>query len=118
MKKLKLTRALLKAREKLTKTFISVYTALMTILCLSVTVFADKDSGEDVAKDVVSKVNNVRDMILAIAAAGGSIYLVISIIKASKGHKNQDDRMFDQGVSGIIVSIIIMSISTVIGIFT
>lgn len=77
----------------------------------------DKD-GNSAVTDVVNKVNNVKSAIIALVEAGGAVYLVISIVKAVKGHKNSDDRQLDQGISGIFASVVLMSIGLVVGIFS
>lgn len=75
-------------------------------------------TAEEAGQEIVERVNSFKAVLLSLVAAGGVIYLIISIVKAAKGHKNQDDRMFDQGVSGIFVSILLIMIDTVLLIFT
>jgi hypothetical protein len=78
----------------------------------------DPETAEEVGREIVERVNNFKTVLLSLVAAGGVIYLIISIVKAAKGHKNQDDRQLDQGVSGIFVSILLIMIDTVLLIFT
>lgn len=75
-------------------------------------------TAEEAGQEIVERVNNFKTVLLSLVAAGGVIYLIISIVKAAKGHKNQDDRQLDQGVSGIFVSILLIMIDTVLLIFT
>lgn len=86
--------------------------------CAGVGIIQYDNNGDAITNEIVNKVNNVKNMILAIVAAAGTIYLIFSILKAAKGHKNGDDRQFDQGLTGIIVSIALMMISTLVGIFS
>ena len=74
-------------------------------------------TAEEAGQEIVERVNNFKTVLLSLVAAGGVIYLIISIVKAAKGHKNQDDRQLDQGVSGIFVSILLIMIDTVLLIF-
>lgn len=78
---------------------------------------AGDDDASSVTDAVTEKVENIKNMILTLVGLAGTIYLVLSIVKAAKGHKNGDDRQFDQGISGVIVSIILIMIDTVVGIF-
>lgn len=73
---------------------------------------------DDAGQAIIERVNSFKTVLLSIVAAGGVIYLILSILKAAKGHKNQDDRQLDQGVSGIFVSILLIMIDTVLLIFT
>ncbi len=75
-------------------------------------------TAEEAGQEIVERINSFKAVLLSLVAAGGVIYLILSIVKAAKGHKNQDDRMFDQGVSGIFVSVLLIMINTVLLIFT
>lgn len=111
MKELKLRKTMVDAKERITKTSLSIYIAIMTIMCMSLAVFAgDEDKA---LQEVTSKINTVKTLVFGIIAVVGGIVAAFNFLKAAKGHKNGDDRQFDQGVTGVIIGIIMTLFGTV-----
>ena len=119
MKSLKARNMIYNAKENLTRfsDFLS-RAAFGTAITAGGLIQRAPGTAEEAGQEIVERVNNFKTVLLSLVAAGGVIYLIISIVKAAKGHKNQDDRQLDQGVSGIFVSILLIMIDTVLLIFT
>lgn len=112
MKKLKFRNTIAGTKERVTKTCLSIYIAIISVLCMSMTVFAGGD--EDKAlQEVTTKINTVKTLVFGIIAVVGGIVAAFNFLKAAKGHKNGDDRQFDQGVTGVIIGIIMTLFGTV-----
>lgn len=118
MKNLKARNMIYNAKENLTRFSDFLSRAAFGAAITAGGLIQHAGTAEEAGQEIVERVNNFKTVLLSLVAAGGAIYLVISIVKASKGHKNQDDRQFDQGVSGIFVSILLIMIDTVLLIFT
>ena len=111
MKKLKLRNTITDAKERITKTSLSIYIAIITVMCMAGAVLADGD--EDKAlKEVTTKINTVKTLVFGVFAVVGGVVAAFNFLKAAKGHKNGDDRQFDQGVTGVIVGIIMTLFGT------
>lgn len=86
-----------------------VATAMATVLTTASTVFADGDLPGDVGQ----KLTNAKNLLYEIIALGGGIVVALSMIKIYQGTKNGDDNKTDQGVTGLIVGILMGAIGGV-----
>lgn len=75
-------------------------------------------SASGAAADVVSKITSVKTILVAIIEATGVIFIIIGLLRYLKGTKNGDDRQADQGITILIVGIVMSGFTTLLAIFT
>lgn len=74
-------------------------------------------AAEDPTKEIEGRITTAKNLINGIVTAVGGIVVAINLLKALKGYKNGDDRAVDQGITGVIVGILMASFGTVMAIF-
>lgn len=112
MKKLKLRNKIAGTKERVTKIGLSIYIAIISVMCMSFTVFAGGE-GDQALQEVTTKINTVKVLVFGIIGVVGGVVAGFNFLKAAKGHKNGDDRQFDQGVTGVIVGIVMTLFGTI-----
>ena len=86
-----------------------VATAMATVLTTASTVFADGD----LPGEIGDKITNAKNLLYAIIALAGGVVVAMSMIKIYQGTKNGDDNKTDQGITGLIVGILMGAIGAV-----
>lgn len=105
-------------KKTLNRIKVSATCAAITVSCTAFNVLAkDKDPTEDPTKEINDKIATAKNLIYGIVGAVGGIVVAINLLKALKGYKNGDDRAVDQGVTGVVVGILMSAFGTVMAIF-
>lgn len=103
------------ARSKFNKLLATVSCTIFTIMCTTINVLADPTPGvgdDDALAEITNKVDTIKTLVFGVIAVVGGVYAAFSFLKAAKGHKNGDDRQFDQGVTGVIIGVIMTGFGT------
>ena len=103
------------AKKALNKIKVGTTCMALTVGCTAFNCLAG--TGEDPIKDIGDKIDTAKKLIYAIVATVGGIVVAINLLKALKGYKNGDDRAVDQGITGVIVGILMAAFPTVMAIF-
>ena len=101
-------------KKTLNRLRVSATCAAITVSCTAFNVLADD---KDPTKEINDKITTAKNLIYGIVGAVGGIGFAINLLKALKGYKNGDDRAVDQGVTGVVVGILMSAFGTVMAIF-
>lgn len=99
-------------KKTLNKIKVGATCMALTVGCTAFNCLADEP-----IKEIEGKIDTAKKLIYGIVTAVGGIVVAINLLKALKGYKNGDDRAVDQGITGVIVGILMASFGTVMGIF-
>ncbi len=88
----------------------AAFTSMATILGVMSPVLAD---GDGVGGDITNKITNAKNLVYEIIAAVGGLVVAFSMVKIYQGTKNGDDNKTDQGITGVIVGILMAGIGAV-----
>lgn len=102
-------------KKTLNKIKVGATCMALTVGCTAFNCLA-ADSG-DPTKEIEGKIDTAKKLIYGIVGAVGGIVVAINLLKALKGYKNGDDRAVDQGVTGVVVGILMSAFGTVMAIF-
>ena len=91
--------------------------ATCTALTIGCTAFNVLAAEKDPTAEIEGKIETAKKLIYGIVGAVGGIVVAINLLKALKGYKNGDDRAVDQGVTGVVVGILMSAFGTVMAIF-
>lgn len=97
----------MKNTKKKIKTVIA--TAMITAFSIVTPVLAD----DPLPGDIGEKITNAKNLLYAIIALAGGVVVAMSMIKIYQGTKNGDDNKTDQGITGLIVGILMGAIGAV-----
>ena len=103
------------AKKTLNKIKVGATCMALTVGCTAFNCLAAKE--EDPTKEINDKITTAKNLIYGIVGAVGGIVVAINLLKALKGYKNGDDRAVDQGITGVIVGVLMASFGTVMAIF-
>ena len=101
-------------KKTLNRIKVSATCAAITVGC---TAFNCLAADKDPTAEIEGKIDTAKKMIYGIVGAVGGIVVAINLLKALKGYKNGDDRAVDQGVTGVVVGILMSAFGTVMAIF-
>lgn len=93
---------------------VGVTCTALTLGCTAFNVLADD---KNPTAEIEAKIETAKKLIYGIVGAVGGIVVAINLLKALKGYKNGDDRAVDQGVTGVVVGILMSAFGTVMAIF-
>lgn len=100
-----------------TKIKTATVSAMATVLATMSPVLADPGSSDSnnsgINGDILSKITNAKNLVYAVIAAVGGLVVAFSMIKIYQGTKNGDDNKTDQGITGVIVGILMAGIGGV-----
>lgn len=100
------------AKKTLNKIKVGATCMALTVGCTAFNCLAD-----DPTKEIEGKIETAKKLIYGIVGAVGGIVVAINLLKALKGYKNGDDRAVDQGITGVVVGILMSAFGTVMAIF-
>ena len=89
----------------------SIMMAITTVLAATSPVFAGDGDGID--GDILAKITNAKTLVYSVIAAVGGLVVAFSMVKIYQGTKNGDDNKTDQGITGVIVGILMAGIGAV-----
>ena len=100
--------------KSITKKITTVaFTSKATVLGMMSPVLADGNSNQGVGGDITTKITNAKNLVYEIIAAVGGLVVAFSMVKIYQGTKNGDDNKTDQGITGVIVGILMAGIGAV-----
>lgn len=100
--------------KSITKKITTVaFTSMATVLGMMSPVLADGNSNQGVGGDITTKITNAKNLVYEIIAAVGGLVVAFSMVKIYQGTKNGDDNKTDQGITGVIVGILMAGIGAV-----
>lgn len=101
--------------KSITKKITTVaFTSMATVLGMMSPVLADGDSNQQgVGGDITTKITSAKNLVYEIIAAVGGLVVAFSMVKIYQGTKNGDDNKTDQGITGVIVGILMAGIGAV-----